>query len=481
VDCDTLNRDYKEDPAAEHDHTHWSTETRPGKRLKLCDGTGNLISQQLVEDVYYSEPSQVVPGGRAATRYVGSELPLGSTIMRRHSEEVLAMEKHPHSLAGGQRVDGHRENIAMQVEMGPDEHSDNRPEVGEFSCQRVKVYLKKLCLSCARTYMPWPFPNRGLNISSASEAHQAGLGSLSSLGSLEATVSGSREPLPTSYKMDTVSSPVRQTGPNNVTRSSWLSRGRETPSSLASTPLSTSSLLSPSFGDGATSSPLSTLDDGGNFSEMPCAMPLVFTNLNKDVPLPGSSSSSSGHEIGAINTRSSTPSHNSDSFCLCDSPYIATQEERGTNAGIFQIASADDGPLFGSEEILLRSVGTAEQWSQIYADLFLPWPLLSPLSSPTRLSCTSFLPTHRSQVQTEACVEECLDSETGDILDEITAYEHDILLIDVIHNDLDVFDNLPTMSVLKLGPPRKCASPPQITTGGLPSPAGGALLEAKER
>ncbi|XP_030597258.1 uncharacterized protein topaz1 [Archocentrus centrarchus] len=50
------------------------------------------------------------------------------------------------------------------------------------------------------------------------------------------------------------------------------------------------------------------------------------------------------------------------------------------------------------------------------------------------------------------------DSQPG-ILDELVAYEQDILLVDVIQDDPELFDNLPDQSLLKLGPTRVAETP----------------------
>lgn len=60
----------------------------------------------------------------------------------------------------------------------------------------------------------------------------------------------------------------------------------------------------------------------------------------------------------------------------------------------------------------------------------------------------------RDQNDTEAAA----DSQQA-ILDEFTAYEHDILLVDVIQEDPELFENLPQESVLKLGPARFTQAP----------------------
>uniref|UniRef100_A0A669EFQ8 Protein TOPAZ1 n=1 Tax=Oreochromis niloticus TaxID=8128 RepID=A0A669EFQ8_ORENI len=55
-------------------------------------------------------------------------------------------------------------------------------------------------------------------------------------------------------------------------------------------------------------------------------------------------------------------------------------------------------------------------------------------------------------------VEAAGDSQPG-ILDELTAYEQDILLVDVMQDDPELFDNLPDQSLLKLGPTRAAEAP----------------------
>ncbi|XP_054911788.1 uncharacterized protein topaz1 [Poeciliopsis prolifica] len=47
----------------------------------------------------------------------------------------------------------------------------------------------------------------------------------------------------------------------------------------------------------------------------------------------------------------------------------------------------------------------------------------------------------------------------SDVLDEFTAYEQDILLVDVVQEDPELFENLPEKSLLNLGPVRDTAAP----------------------
>ncbi|XP_073318978.1 uncharacterized protein topaz1 isoform X2 [Pagrus major] len=70
-------------------------------------------------------------------------------------------------------------------------------------------------------------------------------------------------------------------------------------------------------------------------------------------------------------------------------------------------------------------------------------------SSPSEIACNE-----RDQIKTEAAgdTQQC-------ILDEFTAYEHDILLVDVIQEDPELFENLTQESVLKLGPARVTQAP----------------------
>lgn len=53
------------------------------------------------------------------------------------------------------------------------------------------------------------------------------------------------------------------------------------------------------------------------------------------------------------------------------------------------------------------------------------------------------------------------------VLDEFTAYQRDILLVDVDHDDSELFDILPQESLLKLGPNRVHENPKTLTTYGV--------------
>lgn len=73
------------------------------------------------------------------------------------------------------------------------------------------------------------------------------------------------------------------------------------------------------------------------------------------------------------------------------------------------------------------------------------------------------------------------DSQPG-ILDELTAYEQDILLVDVIQDDPELFDNLPDQSLLKLGPTRAAEAPGTKPAAVVNTPRrDGASQELQER
>ncbi|XP_026202763.1 uncharacterized protein topaz1 isoform X1 [Anabas testudineus] len=68
------------------------------------------------------------------------------------------------------------------------------------------------------------------------------------------------------------------------------------------------------------------------------------------------------------------------------------------------------------------------------------------------------------------------------VLDEFTAYEHDILLVDVIQDDPELFENLPEQGLLRLGPTRVSEIPkPSGVLKTLSSKVDGASKESERR
>lgn len=72
----------------------------------------------------------------------------------------------------------------------------------------------------------------------------------------------------------------------------------------------------------------------------------------------------------------------------------------------------------------------------------------------------------------ETKVESADNTEQG-ILDEVTAYEQDILLVDVVQFDPELFENLPQESSLKLGPSRVTETPNIRPIGGVKTQSSG--------
>ncbi|XP_034455853.1 uncharacterized protein topaz1 isoform X3 [Hippoglossus hippoglossus] len=78
-----------------------------------------------------------------------------------------------------------------------------------------------------------------------------------------------------------------------------------------------------------------------------------------------------------------------------------------------------------------------------------------------RLSPSEMVGSKRHKTEAEAA-----GGTDGSLLDEFTAYERDILLINVIH-DPELFENLPEESLQKLGPPRVSDAPKTRPTGAV--------------
>lgn len=63
-------------------------------------------------------------------------------------------------------------------------------------------------------------------------------------------------------------------------------------------------------------------------------------------------------------------------------------------------------------------------------------------------------PSETEDSESDQTKAEAADSSQSCLLDEITAYEQDILLLDVVQDDPELFENLPKGSLIKLGPTR---------------------------
>lgn len=139
------------------------------KRMKLGDNIkdGSVPPSQHLTSVNCDEVANInkscsgMPGGRQP----GLERTFGSCSTSRPAVKEGCVLEEPDG-----RMCQPRETDAAQT---PSELLCERNQVGadeleSFTCQRVRVYCKKIKSSCARTYMPWPFSS---NSSRALAAH----------------------------------------------------------------------------------------------------------------------------------------------------------------------------------------------------------------------------------------------------------------------------------------------------------------------
>ncbi|XP_031649156.1 uncharacterized protein topaz1 isoform X2 [Oncorhynchus kisutch] len=150
------------------------------KRMRLGDVHGDLMEQK------HSSPSEPELGpGIAITSLEDSgtmsEMPCEvpphlhtSHVSRSHSNATDAPLRSHHFMTedggwrggpgGGDRslespANGTLSPWSMENGVGVDPPSDSDTEDQDlFSCRRVVAYIKRLHLSCARTYLSWPFP-----------------------------------------------------------------------------------------------------------------------------------------------------------------------------------------------------------------------------------------------------------------------------------------------------------------------------------
>ncbi|XP_023116713.2 uncharacterized protein topaz1 [Amphiprion ocellaris] len=198
----------------------------------------------------------------------------------------------------------------------------------------------------------------------------------------------------------------------------------------------------------------------------------------------------------------STPRESQSSPCSNDSVDDSSENGVDGNEDVFdnkEEESQDETDYEDNEELGNRSSEQVAIDPQEKAALrlgFLPDPCSSPSSeevnsagfsnegrqhpgSENGSSSSEIAASEREKTKAEAAGD-CQPS----ILDEFTAYEQDILLVDVIQDDPALFDNLPKQSLLKLGPSRVTEAPkrtPPAVVKILSSRMGGASPELKQR
>lgn len=165
---------------------------------------------------------------------------------------------------------------------------------------------------------------------------------------------------------------------------------------------------------------------------------------------------------------SSAPAHSCDSFHSCESSLLLPQD--GMEHELLPHSEGsptdDESYVVCSSSLLSWSLGSSERKEEEEEDTSRP-------QTPQRLHGSSVelelgfegsgeawkpapLPEPKSPPSSQegpkpSSPSTCLDV-SRDALDEVTAYERDILLVDVTQDDAELFENPPLKSLLKLGP-----------------------------
>ncbi|XP_036001750.1 uncharacterized protein LOC118565418 [Fundulus heteroclitus] len=480
-------------------------------------------------------------------------------------------------------------------QMSADE-SGEEDTAESFTCQRVKPYCKKRPSSCARTYMPWPFPNgrprraagasaAGLSERSAGSSKRSAGDSLTDSqdllswssgeshsllsdafgGKMSASVQVSLKPAELSAQSE---GPVGRLPSRPVSFPGPAQRGEEPGAEAGTFPFSRPDTdgsaspaprSAPSPSDWETSSALSHLSDLSAHdasswpSSTPCsALPLgrpsgeVQNAEGKPVGLhqdennnnnngsppslepfdtspfkpkrlsPGNVDADSGDFLlppllspvtspcrrvldrtafptGSDDTeqvlnRDQTPAGSESSRDLPERhDVVAAALSAPSDITAFKPAPSPSDADGGEEENPGRSDSTSEEAPRKAAvgSKVLPEGVPSP-SSQDEESLTD--EEEHSSATEEGSASDGAEGDDGEagkakeesaVLDELTAYEQDILLVGVVQEDPELFENLPEKSVLNLGPvreppPRKKKAIPRITFSAQaerPSPA----------
>lgn len=383
-------------------------------------------------------------------------------------------------------------NGVSRDEMCTSTDSDASSE--EQTCQRARVYLEKSTSSCARTDMPRPFLKRGSRsamhahppppVSSSISANQRGAPSGCSSEELP---SGSRVPSSGSWWTSTPQDEGRDgfyTGGNDwlegetskpspdSTKIGFAPQGAGTspPSNgpevlVRQSPADINSLLSYSgresccFGTSPSPSAVALLSDVEGTSSLASASPppSFQPRGGAGLPLAGASSPcSSTKSLGrqllvsegapmSPCSPASAPAHSCDSFHSCKSSLLLPQDKRERELLPHSEGSPtdDESYIVCSSSLLSWNLGSSERKEE--DDTSRP-------QTPQRLhgSCVDLQ--LGSQEGPEPSSPSTCPDVSRDALDEVTAYERDILLVDITQDDAELFENPPQKSLLKLGP-----------------------------
>ncbi|XP_054620782.1 protein TOPAZ1 isoform X2 [Dunckerocampus dactyliophorus] len=394
---------------------------------------------------------------------------------------------------------------------GPGLLSDNP---ASFTCQRVRVHIGKTHYSCARTDMPWPLSDIGPTLSTHEPANKRWLSTMQheSLGSLRCQSSDIHQEAhlaegvghKSSYEIETVLSDVKDSTvglPSVFTTFSTTSQLLDSGTDILSVPPpSSSNSLTPSpaelcLSDWQTSPPMFASSPipsgvwswGSSPSVLACTPDTQSShqsslllcqemgNNGRSTPLngvtPPARDNKSDEEcegsilsevllppllspFGSPQTnfpRQSVTLEKDEMSTLLPQVVInglVNRENCKHDLAQLEVASCDFGSLLDQtpREPSLCNVVDVHNRSDPEASESQGTPSYRPpngqhsTTEPSSSSSTERLPS-------SGAAWPCL-------LDEFTAYQHDILLVDVNQDDTELFENIPQGSPLKLGPAR---------------------------
>ncbi|XP_054462649.1 uncharacterized protein topaz1 isoform X2 [Anoplopoma fimbria] len=137
------------------------------KRIKLGDGVQNgiLPSHPDSESNGCEDPAKTDSGDEEKTCFFTSAdsqscLGLGHAVVGSSSFVSAVKENCVHERTCGE-IENPTETDAAQMSSEVLHQGKEADELESFTCQRVRAYFRKIKLTCARTYMSWPFSNGG--------------------------------------------------------------------------------------------------------------------------------------------------------------------------------------------------------------------------------------------------------------------------------------------------------------------------------
>ncbi|XP_055368845.1 uncharacterized protein topaz1 isoform X2 [Betta splendens] len=439
-------------------------EEKPGaemhrnKRIRLKDNiNGCLSTTSGLTDVNYETTTNSSLGKEQMCYWMSDSLPSLKPIFHSSSIFGSAATKTKHKKPCGQ-IGEVPETDAKQMlsEVFCEERAVLKDDPESFTCQRVRAYIRKINFSCARTYMPWPFSNRGSSLTADASSTTCPADS-SPINQSSTLSSQTKAPAGPSLPSTNHAQPSKETRGENgectLTQRTGKLRGctfsyspdttqaeqplhchvsdtagPSTPSqcgselhtatfSASSTPVnepetnSTTATPSPSaiaLSDWELSSPFTR----GGFSHPSATQSLFLLKKGTGVELADAHSTSASpllpqfmpsplEKLQTFQASSNFAQLSySDSSQSCESSLILPQEEQEVDGNCFSgVNSSFGGLLKRAFESPVNYNAFTEHWLEANSDKFIIFPILSPISSPQRYSQTTSLP------QSQGCSE----------------------------------------------------------------------------